>query len=253
MKKRMKKGFTLIEMVIVVVIIGILTAVLIPTWNYFITQSRITSQNNNSRVIFNAAQTECIKQKFKIRELRGEITTLEKQLPIQKTNYANKLADLANISKNPGETQEDFEKRRDDLQAQVDDLKNGIEKNEQTLRDDRASIYLADYIQGAEIGDDIFKDFYFYWNGSSGFSCDENLAPLAGKTDELDKAFADAIIKAIETPDEVVFKLHIKDYKVVSVISAKGENDRNIGSYPVQQDSRSSKTIRTFNFADAEK
>ena len=253
MKKRMKKGFTLIEMIIVVVIIGILTAVLIPTWSYFITQSRITSQNNNSRVIFNAAQTECIKQKFKIRELRGEITTLEKQLPIQRTNYANKLADLANIKKGDDESQEEFADRKAKLEEEIKTLDTGIKTDEEKLRADRASIYLADYIQGAEIGDDIFKDFYFYWNGSSGFSCDENLAPLAGKTDELDKAFADAIIKAIETPDEVVFKLHIKDYKVVSVISAKGENDRNIGSYPVQQDSRSSKTIRTFNFADAEK
>ena len=54
---RKKKGFTLIELIIVIAIIGILLGVLIPSWGYFLQRARTRTANNKAKAIFNAAQT----------------------------------------------------------------------------------------------------------------------------------------------------------------------------------------------------
>lgn len=65
---RKQKGFTLIEMIIVIAIIGILTAILVPTWGYFIMKANVRTQNNYSKMIFNAAQTQATR--YEVREKR---------------------------------------------------------------------------------------------------------------------------------------------------------------------------------------
>ena len=54
---RKQKGFTLIELVIIVAIIGILLGVLVPSWGYFLERGKVKTQNNKAKSIFNAAQT----------------------------------------------------------------------------------------------------------------------------------------------------------------------------------------------------
>lgn len=54
---RTKKGFTLIELIIVIAIIGILLGVLIPSWTYYMQRAHTRTQNNKAKAIFNAAQT----------------------------------------------------------------------------------------------------------------------------------------------------------------------------------------------------
>lgn len=202
MKRKNKKGFTLMELIIVIAIIGILTAILIPTWHYFIMQGRIKSQNNSSRVIFNAAQTECIRYKFKDRELNADI---------------KRQQDIIN---NPSE----------DASAKADASAK--------ILADQAKLY-------------IDADFYFYWDGEKGYACDVNCTDLA-KDADLNAEFTKALNRTMDTPDKVVYKIHIKDYKVQSVVCALNENDRSIGSYPVQRHERSDEKIKSFDMSEAE-
>lgn len=51
------KGFTLIELIIVIAIIGILAGILAPTMSTYYRKSRIKAANANAKMVYNAAQT----------------------------------------------------------------------------------------------------------------------------------------------------------------------------------------------------
>lgn len=56
-----KKGFTLVEMIIVLAIVGIMTAILVPSWMGYIRKTRYKTADGRAKIVFNAAQTIAIK------------------------------------------------------------------------------------------------------------------------------------------------------------------------------------------------
>jgi len=66
LKERTHEGFTLIEMVVVLAIIGILLLTLIPSFYNYYTNSRLNSANSDAKVLFNSTQT--IMQEYEFAE-----------------------------------------------------------------------------------------------------------------------------------------------------------------------------------------
>lgn len=56
-----KKGFTLVEMIIVLAIVGIMTAILVPSWMTYIRKTRTRTADSRAKIVYNAAQTAAIK------------------------------------------------------------------------------------------------------------------------------------------------------------------------------------------------
>jgi type IV pilus assembly protein PilA len=78
MKKRFTKGFTLIELMIVVAIIGVLAAVAIPAFMKYIRKSKTTEAVENVKKIYEGARSYYMEES----NSRGSITPIAKQFPL---------------------------------------------------------------------------------------------------------------------------------------------------------------------------
>lgn len=65
MKKSNKKGFTLVELVVVIAIIGVLAAILVPSMMGYVKKSRLKTANGNAKTAYNAVAEYAADQETK--------------------------------------------------------------------------------------------------------------------------------------------------------------------------------------------
>lgn len=53
MKRKNNKGFTLVELVVVIAIIGVLAAILVPTLMHYVKKAKLKNANLNAKVLYN--------------------------------------------------------------------------------------------------------------------------------------------------------------------------------------------------------
>ena len=59
MRKSNKKGFTLVELVVVIAIIGVLAAILVPTMMNYVKKARLKTANSNAKLVFTTVNNKC--------------------------------------------------------------------------------------------------------------------------------------------------------------------------------------------------
>ena len=59
MRKSNKKGFTLVELVVVIAIIGVLAAILVPTMMNYVKKARLKTANSNAKLVFTTINNKC--------------------------------------------------------------------------------------------------------------------------------------------------------------------------------------------------
>lgn len=176
-----RKGFTLMELIVVIAIFGILVAVITPASAAFITRSKFRVQNQKSKAIFNAAQVVLIDLEFTERKYRALL---------------NDAAQKNNMPK-----------------------------------------YIYTPINGVDGA--VSDDWFYYWDGVKGYQCLSDGEPI--NTDAFSNDRRDLLnewnekigqsIRRIVT-DDMVYKIWVHDYKVMSVTCADKAHSRFIGAHP---------------------
>ncbi len=190
------KGFTLIELIVVIGIIGVLLMVAIPTIGSYMRRSRLKSSNANAKLIFNSIQTIC--QELEFSERDDPTTTFYGSEP------------MLDGSGNP-------------VQKNGKDVTLGI-------TDGNLMVYSINGVATATVWQDTNNDGTVETAESAAF----NTALAATLNDDTTRSsFMNRMERLFAGQGETTWVAYINGFQVMAVICADTNTNRYVGAYPI--------------------
>lgn len=157
---RRVKGFTLMELIIVIAIIGVLLGILLPTMSAYYWKSRVKTANNMAKMVYNASQTEVQKLMSADRN-PGHDSGMEGLMLIQYDEANDNLAFTVTSTETGGVTTytwpasgtsiEDAVNSTDPNTAAVGRLVRNVNRTVSSASDYNWAIYVENYIVKAAV------------------------------------------------------------------------------------------------------
>lgn len=190
------KGFTLIELIVVIGIIGVLLTVAIPTIGSYMRRSRLKSSNANAKLIFNSIQTIC--QELEFSERDDSSTTF----------YGS--------------------------ETMLDGTGNPVKKNGKDvmtgITDGNMIVYSINGVATATVWLDTNHDGTVYTVKDTAFN---NALTDTLNDDSTRSSFMNRMERLFAGQNETTWVAYIDGFQVMAVICADTNSNRYVGAYPI--------------------